>query len=115
MRFYVVYYKIYEIISIDMEEKLSLEQKIVRHLANKGYITNVGDVTRALKEVLYAELMITGNPIPGLKDEIEEGIISGDIDIDTDNICDHDPLTNEEIQEVFDNDYEQPKEQNGSK
>lgn len=96
-----------------MEEKLSLEQRIVRHLANKGYITNVGDVTRALKEVLYAEHMITGNPIPGIKDEIEDMISSGELDVE--GLCDHDPLTNEEIQEVFDNDYEQPKEQNGSK
>lgn len=98
-----------------MTEKMTLEQKIVKHLADKGYITNVGDVTRALREILYAELMITGNPIPGLKDEIEEGIISGDIDINTDDICDHEPLSNDEIQEVFDNDYYEKEEQNSSK
>lgn len=98
-----------------MTEKMTLEQKIVKHLADKGYITHVGDVTRALKEILYAELMITGNPIPGLKDEIEEGIISGDIDIDIEDICDHEPLSNDEIQEVFDNDYYEKEEQNSSK
>jgi hypothetical protein len=98
-----------------MTEKMTLEQKIVKHLADKGYITNVGDVTRALKEILYAELMITGNPIPGLKDEIEEGINSGDIDIDIEDICDHEPLSNNEIQEVFDNDYYEKEEQNSSK
>ena len=74
--------------------KLSVEQKIVLHLANQGYITSVGDVTRALKEQAYAEYLITGN---GLSDE---GIGGGDGE------CDHEPLTNEEIQEVFDNDYE---------
>jgi hypothetical protein len=87
-----------------MMEKLTLEQKIVRHLADKGYITNVGDVSRALKEVLYAEYMITGNPIPGIKDEIQGMISSGELEIE--GICDHDSLTNEEIQEVFDNDEE---------
>lgn len=77
--------------NIDMS-KLSVEQKIVLHLANQGYITSVGDVTRALKEQKYAEYLITGN---GLSDE---GFGDGEE-------CDHEPLTNEEIQEVFDNDY----------
>jgi hypothetical protein len=82
-------------------EKLTLEQKIVKHLAKKGYITNVGDVTRALRDILYAEKLITGNEIPGIKDEIEEEGLGGSAE------CDHEALTNEEIQEVFDNDNEE--------
>ena len=77
--------------SID-KSNLSVEQKIVLHLANLGYFTSVGDVTRALKEQAYAEYLITGN---GLSDDI----ISGDGD------CAHEALSKEEIQEVFDNDY----------
>lgn len=73
--------------SID-KSKLSVEQKIVLHLANLGYFTSVGDVTRALKEQAYAEYLITGN---GLSDDI----ISD---------CEHEALSKEEIQEVFDND-----------
>lgn len=72
-------------------DNLSVEQKIVLHLANMGYITTVGDVTRALKEQKYAEFLVTGD---GLSDE---GLNSE---------CDHEPLTNDEIQEVFDNDEE---------
>ena len=71
---------------------LSVEQKIVLHLAEQGYLTSVGDVTRALREQAYAEYLVTGN---GLSDE---GIGEE---------CDHEPLTNEEIQEVFDNDKEE--------
>ena len=68
---------------------LSLEQKIVLHLANKGYITAVGDVERALKDQAYADFLVTGN---GLSDDV----ITGD--------CNHESLTNDEIQVVFDND-----------
>lgn len=68
---------------------LSVEQRIVLHLAKTGYLTSTGDITRALREQAYAEYLITGN---GLSDE---GI--GD--------CDHTPLTNDEIQQVFDNDF----------
>lgn len=67
---------------------LSVEQKIVLHLAKTGYLTSTGDITRALAEQPYAEYLITGN---GLSDE---GI--GD--------CDHEALTNEEIERVFDDD-----------
>lgn len=70
---------------------LSVEQKIVLHLAKTGYLTSTGDITRALAEQAYAEFLITGN---GLSDE---GIGDG--------VCDHEALTNEEIQEVFDNDF----------
>lgn len=80
-------------------ENLTLEQKIVYFLAKKGYITNVGDVITALKDFTYAEKMITGNDVPGIKDDIEEEGLGGGT-----AACDHKALTNEEIQEVFDND-----------
>lgn len=70
--------------------QLSVEQRVVLHLANKGYITSVGDVKRALRDQAYADFLVTGN---GLSDD---GVESGD--------CDHEPLSNDEIQEVFDND-----------
>lgn len=75
-------------IGID-KSNLSVEQKIVLHLANQGYITSVGDVTRALHEQAYAEYLITGN---GLSDDF------------IDSECDHEALTKDEIQIVFDND-----------
>jgi hypothetical protein len=86
-------------------KNLTLEQKIVYFLAKKGYITNVGDVTTALRDFMYAEKMLTVEGEPGLKDDIANAIISGEIEGEV-NIgdCDHEPLTNEEIQEVFDND-----------
>ena len=52
-------------------ENLTLEQKVILHLAKKGYITNGGDVQRALKEFEYADKMITGNITPGLTDDIK--------------------------------------------
>jgi uncharacterized protein YihD (DUF1040 family) len=89
-------------------ENLTLEQKIVKYLADKGYITNVGDVTRALKDILYAEKMVTGNNIPGLKDDIKEEVESGNLEIEgVTGECNHEALTNDEIQEVFDNDNEE--------
>ena len=86
---------------------LSIEQKIVKHLAELGYITRVGAVTKALQDVLYAEKLVTGNAVPGLKDDIKEEIESGNIEIEgVGGACDHEALTNDEIQEVFDNDNE---------
>lgn len=76
--------------------ELTLEQKVVLHLANKGYLTHAGDVTTALEDNEYAKKLITGNAIPGLDDEIDGSGGSDD--------CDHEALTNDEIQEVFDND-----------
>lgn len=85
---------------------LTIEQKIVKHLANKGYITHVGDVLRALAEPEYAERLIIGTTgeIPDINDD---GTIDGD--------CDHEALTNKEIQEVFDNDYYEKKGSNPKK
>lgn len=80
---------------------LTLEQKIIKKLALQGYITNVGDVTTALEDNEYAKKLITGNDVPGLDDEI-----NGSGGSDTPAECNHEALTNEEIQEVFDNDEE---------
>ena len=89
-------------------KELTLEQKIVKYLADKGYITNVGDVITALKDFTYAEKMISGNDVPSLKDDIKEEIESGNIEIEgVTGDCNHEALTNDEIQEVFDNDEEE--------
>ena len=85
--------------------KLTLEQKVVLHLAKKGYLTNSGDIQRALKEFEYANRMITALNEPGLKDDIKDAIESGEIEGGGGSAdCEHESLTNEEIQEVFDND-----------
>jgi hypothetical protein len=73
---------------------MTIEQKIIQDLAKQGILTKVWDVYEALKDSEYANKLITGN---GLKDEIEE---AGDG-------CKHESLTNDEIQEVFDNDDNQ--------
>lgn len=83
---------------------MSLEQKIIYFLAKKGYITNVGDVTKALRDFMYAEKMLTVEGEHGIKDDIANAIIKGEIEGEVNGDCDHEPLTNEEIQEVFDND-----------
>lgn len=84
-------------------KNMTLEQKIVYFLAEKGYITNLSAVFAALKDVSFAEEVVTILGKTGIKDDIENAIRSGEIDIDIDD-CDHESLTNEEIQEVFDND-----------
>jgi hypothetical protein len=76
----------------------STEQKIVKYLADMGLLTQVGQVSEALSNPEYAKILITGN---GLEDEVKEEYgenIDGD--------CEHESLSNEEIQEVFDNDEE---------
>ena len=87
-------------------ENLTLEHKIIKYLADKGYITNVGDVITALKDFTYAEKMITGNDAPGIKDDIKVEIESGNLE-DIVPECDHESLSNDEIQVVFDNDEEE--------
>lgn len=74
---------------------MTTEQKIVQYLANIGLLTQVGMIEAAMRDPEYAKTLITGN---GLEDEVrdEYGENWGD--------CDHESLTNEEIQEVFDND-----------
>jgi hypothetical protein len=85
-------------------DNMTLEQKIVYFLAKKGYITNVGDVITALKDFSYAERMVSAAGDPGLTDDIKTGIQDGTIEGVGE--CAHDTLTNEEIQEVFDNDIQ---------
>jgi hypothetical protein len=52
--------------------------------------------------------MVTGNEVPGLKDDIKEDIESGKLEIEgVTGECEHEALTNDEIQEVFDNDNEE--------
>jgi len=80
---------------------MSIEQKIVLYLADLGFITDVVAAAAALEHQNIAEWMITGD---GVEDEIKEGIESGEIEVDVD--CDHEALTNKEIEEVFTNDYE---------
>lgn len=75
---------------------MTIEQKIIHHLAIIGLLTQVGIVETAMRDPEYAKKLITGD---GLEDEIREEygeIFEGD--------CDHEALTNDEIQEVFDND-----------
>jgi hypothetical protein len=89
-------------------ENLTLEQKIVYFLAKKGYITNVGDVITALKDFSYAEKMVSAKNAPGIKDDIKEEIESGNLEIEgVTGECNHEALTNDEIQGVFDNDNEE--------
>lgn len=85
-------------------ENLTIEQKIVKHLADVGFLTSIGDVTEALANSEYAEWLITGEGKPGIKDDIKDSIESGEIEGGGTADCDHEPLTNDEIQEVFDND-----------
>lgn len=66
---------------------LTAEQKVVLHLAKKGFLTSTGDITRALRDPEYAIYLIT---------DIPEG----------NDDCEHIALTTDEIQVVFDNDYQ---------
>ena len=61
-------------------KNLTLEQKVILHLAKKGYLTNAGDIQRALKEFEYANEMVAATGDPGLKDDIKEEIASGNIE-----------------------------------
>ena len=75
---------------------MTIEQKIVADLAKKRILTHPYVISRAMEDAEYAKKIITGD---GLDDEVKEQYgenIEGD--------CDHESLTNEEIQEVFDND-----------
>lgn len=77
---------------------MTIEQKIVADLAKKRILTRPYVIGRAMEDAEYAKIIITGD---GLDDEVKEQYgenIGGD--------CDHESLTNEEIQEVFDNDEE---------
>ena len=70
-------------------KKLTLEQKIVYFLAERGLITNAGEVFAALRDFTHAEKMLTVEGDPGLKDDIANAIIipippiAGAVDIAT--------------------------------
>lgn len=75
---------------------LTIEQKVLRLLAELRLMNDVTLIGPAMLDPVEAEKIINiyGDFIP---------------DFDGDGDCDHDALTNEEIQEVFDNDKEQTK------
>lgn len=75
-----------------------IEQKIVADLAKKKILTRPYVISKAMDEEEYAKKIITGD---GLDDEIKDQY-GENIGED----CGHESLTNEEIQEVFDNDTE---------
>lgn len=85
-------------------DKMSIEQKIVYHLAESGFITSVGDVSEAMKSLSYAKYLITGD---GIEDDVKDAVDKGEIEIE--GLCDHESLTNPEIDVVFDNDEENIK------
>jgi hypothetical protein len=77
---------------------MTTEQKIVQYLANMGLLTQVDVVGAAMDNPEYAKILVTGD---GIEDEVREEYgenIDGD--------CNHKSLSNDEIQEVFDNDEE---------
>ena len=101
--------------------KLTTEQKVVLRLAEMGIITSAGDIQRAMKEFQYANYLVTpiqddGKINPDIDDDgdgipdsnpSKDDIINaapGIPDVEYDGDCDHEALTNDEIQEVFDND-----------
>lgn len=75
---------------------LTIEQKVIYYLTKIGLIPNLTEAWEALRNPDYADFLVTGN---GLSDEF--GSESAD--------CDHESLSVDEIQEVFDNDEEQNK------
>lgn len=98
---------------------LTVEQKVVLRLAEMGFLTSSGDIQRALDEFQYANYMISpieddGSLYPTI-DKDDDGVpdkttpeenIENATGVECENACDHESLTNEEIQTVFDNDYE---------
>lgn len=80
---------------------LTPEQEIVKLLAQQKLLTDVTLITAALADPEIAEQII-GDIAPNYPGGGEGGDDDGD--------CEHESLSNEEIQEVFDNDEEQKKE-----
>lgn len=70
------------------------EQKIIFHLADSGVLTNVTLVAPALQDPKIAEEIFKYNDDPIIPDDPES------------SECDHESLSNDEIQVVFDNDEE---------
>lgn len=80
-----------------MSKELTNDQKIICSLANRKLITQVGEVAAALEDPEYA-IELLNFDVP------EDNEIGGG-----DGECDHEALTIEEIQEVFDNDEDENK------
>lgn len=76
--------------------ELTTEQKVIKRLAELGLITKVGEVHESLTNPEYADKILT--------DSNNNDIIDNEINSTE---CDHEALTNDEIQEVFDNDEQQ--------
>lgn len=91
--------------NLEYMKELTIEQKIIKHLATQHQITEVGLVAAALKDNDIAKRVITGDDIPGIENEIKDAIENGEIE-GVGGDCNHEALTNPEIQEVFDNDEE---------
>lgn len=81
------------------DKKLTPEQKIIKLLAEHRLITDATLIAPALADASIAEGIINK-----YEDIIPDNPESGDGE------CDHESLSNEEIQVVFDNDEEQKKE-----
>jgi hypothetical protein len=77
---------------------MTIEQKIVADLAKQRILTRPYIIGKAMEDAEYAKILITGD---GLDDEVKEQYGEN-----IEGKCDHESLTNEEIQEVFDNDIE---------
>jgi hypothetical protein len=71
--------------------KWTNDQKVIRFLAETKLLTQVGEITAALADPEYATELLNFD-IP------EDDEIGGD--------CEHEALSFDEIQEVFDNDNE---------
>ena len=108
---------------------LTLEQKVVLRLAELGFLTSAGDIRRAMNEFQYANYLITpinddgtvdtDSDADGVPDKGEDAIenapgLPNDCECDGDHIiveCEHQPLSIDEIQDVFDNGtYDDPNE-----
>ena len=71
--------------------ELTNDQKVIKFLAETGMLTQVGEITAALGDPEYATKLLNFD-------------IPEDNEIDED--CNHEALSFDEIQEVFDNDNE---------
>ena len=84
--------------------ELTTEQKILALLAENCIITDTTLISSALKDADIAEQIVKYGDLIQDDDDNPEG--------DGDCECDHEALSNEEIQIVFDNDEENKKGSN---
>lgn len=76
--------------------ELTNDQKVIKFLAETRMLTQVGEITAALEDPEYATELLNFD-IPE-----DDEIIGGD--------CNHEALSFDEIQEVFDNDNDNDNE-----